>query len=736
MRWRYTYLVLMCAVLAVLSGLRQADPLVLQRIRLVAFDTFQKWHPAAFDPGLPVRIVDIDEASLAALGQWPWPRSDLARLIDRLDGAGAAAIAFDMVFPEPDRLSPQAIAPRLPGGEETAAVRAALARLPGNDEVFAQSIARAPVVMGFVGSKQATSKTLPPSPAEIEVRGDDPADFVLPFQAAVANLPVLTAGAHGAGFINWVAEQDQIIRKLPLLIRIKDRLYLSMAADALRLAQGTANVLVVASGAEGESGFGACTGIVRLLIGAATVPTDQNGQMWIRFSKSDPRRYLSAAKVLDGAIPVDEIKGRIILIGTSAAGLLDIRATPLEPAMPGVEAHAQAIEQMLTGRHLVRPDFATGAEIVLVLAVGALLALLIRRFGAGAAFVTGGIVIVGTLAAAWAAYARLGWLLDPVYPVAALTVVFVIGTGYQHLKAEAERNRVRFAFGHYMAPALVARLAADPSKLVLGGENRELTLMFADVRGFTRRAEGLTPQELTTFVIELFTPLSKTIIGQEGTIDKYIGDSVMAFWNAPVDQADHAARACRAALAMLRDVEALNARWAAEAAAAGREPAPVALGIGINTGICCVGNFGSEERFDYSVLGDPVNLASRLESLNKFYGVPIVVGETTAAAASDLALVEIDLVQVRGLERPVRVFALVGDEEWRASEEFGRWARELSEMLDSFRQRRFDDAATRLSALAERQPGYAKLWGVYRARIEMLTRVPPPADWNGSMASE
>jgi serine phosphatase RsbU (regulator of sigma subunit)/CHASE2 domain-containing sensor protein len=438
-----TYWSLIAVVLLTSVIVRHWDPAPTQRVRAIAFDTYQQLSPRRFDPTVPVRIVDIDEASLAARGQWPWPRDDLATLVSRLEEMGAVAIVFDMVFPEPDRLSPEQIGKHLADHTAYADVLKTLAAEPSNDEKFAAAIARSGVVLGFVGVPGSGAASFPPQAAELEYKGDDPKLFVPSFPETVVNLSLLAAKASGAGFNNWIPEQDQIIRKLPLLMRVGDRLYPSIAAEGLRVAQGISNYLIVSSGADRERSFGTRTGVVSVHIGNVTVPTDASGQMWLRFTHSDARRYISAQSVIAGTVAPDAVKNRIVLIGTSAAGLLDIRATPLEPAVPGVEAHAQAIEQMLGGDYLVRPDFATGGEIIFSLAAGCILALAVYRTGAAIGFFVGGAAVSAVLTLSWFAYTRLGWLLDPTYATASLSAVYIAGTGYRRLVTERERNRSR-----------------------------------------------------------------------------------------------------------------------------------------------------------------------------------------------------------------------------------------------------------------------------------------------------
>lgn len=439
----FWYWVLVLGFLAAASVAHRLDSAIGVRLRAIAFDTYQQLTPRAYDPSSPVRIIDIDEASLTKHGQWPWPRTDLADLVLRLNDLGAIAIVFDMVFPEPDRLSPDLVAKRLPQDASLAEAAKTLASMPSNDTKFSDAIGKTAVVTAFVGVPNAGLDALPPRPFEIEYKGDDARLFLPAFPQTVANLPLLSKNAAGSGFNNWIPEHDQIIRKLPLLININGTVYPSIALEALRLAQGYSNYLVLSSGATGARSFGAKTGIAKVFAGKVVVPTDEAGQMWLHFSRSDPRRYISASRVLDGSVPSEEISNKIVLIGTSAAGLLDIRATPLEAAIPGVEAHAQAIEQMLAGDYLVRPDFATGAEIVFSVVVGCLLALAV--YGTGAAFgsVVGGVAVATVLALSWIAYTRFGWLFDPVFATASLTGVYVVATGFLRLVTERERNASR-----------------------------------------------------------------------------------------------------------------------------------------------------------------------------------------------------------------------------------------------------------------------------------------------------
>jgi adenylate cyclase len=728
---RLLYVLILGTVIVASLALRVWDPSPVARMRSLVFDAYQRLDPLAFDPSLPVRIVDIDEDSLKAIGQWPWPRTVLADLVNKLAQGGAAAIGFDMVFPEPDRMSPANTLRYWPDTEALAGLREEIEKLPSNDRVFAEAIGNAPVVLGFIAAPQGTS--MPEVKAGFAHGGDDPKLFAPHYPGAAASLKELQDPAQGSGSLNWIPEHDQIIRRMPMMVTVGDTLYPSFAADMLRLAQGASTYVVKSSGASGEKAFGEKTGIVKIRVGDFEVPTEANGQMWIRFTPESKERYLPAWKVLNGEVGKEDLEGRILLIGTSAAGLLDLRATPLEASVPGVSLHAQAIEQILQGAFLQRPDFATAAELFYILALGILIAFLIYRLGALGSAVVGGAAVATVIGISWYAFDTLGWLVDPIYPAIALTAIYLVGTLVIFLRTERERNRVRHAFSHYMAPALVERLADDPSRLKLGGETRDMTLLFSDVRGFTTISEGLDAEELTRFLNSLFTPLSNIILDEQGTIDKFMGDAVMAFWNAPLDDKSHPSHACNAALRMMREMETLNERWREEAEAKGRPYRPVRLGIGLNTGVCCVGNLGSETRFDYSVIGDNVNVASRLEGQSKTYDVGTVVGESTTARAPDFAFLELDLLKVKGKTEATRIFALLGDNALKRSPDFIRLSERHAEFLSRYRAQDWD-AAEALSLECENLNGARldRLYTLYRERIAFFRMNPPPPQWDGT----
>lgn len=738
---RWLSIIVPLAILGAAIVLRVMDPVPIQQLRLILFDSYQRALPRIYNPKTsPVRVVDIDDASLARLGQWPWPRTLVARLIDRLNQFGAAAIALDMVFAEPDRTSPEQMLANWPDSPERRALAARLAKSPSHDAVLARAIARAPVVTGFIMTSRKTPR-LPAVKGTFVFAGDNPRPFLRAFAGAVVNLPALSAAATGDGALNWVPDRDLVVRRATLALRLGNRIYPTLLAEALRVAQGARSYVIKSSGASGETAFGEHTGISSIRIGQFIVPTDAHGQVILHLTGPVPERTVPAWRVLAPGFDKRLIAGRIVLIGTSAAGLKDIRATPMGGGMPGVAIHAQAIEQIVAGDYITRPDWILGAEMTYLVALGLLLITIARVFNALWASLFGILAAVAAAASSWFAYSDLHMLIDPIYPTVTALFIFLAQTLISYLLTETERRRVRNAFSRYMSPDLVEQLAEHPSRLTLGGEMREMTLMFCDIRGFTTIAERYDAQGLTRLINSFLTPMTGIILDHRGTIDKYMGDSIMAFWNAPLDDPEHAVNACTAALDMYGALARLNQGWATAAVAAGQPFTAMRMGVGINTGICCVGNLGSEQRFDYSVLGDDVNLASRLESQTKTYLVDIVVGENTQAQAADHAFLEIDLIRVKGKTRPARIFALLGPPRLAADPDFVALAARHEEMIACYRAGSWDaaaalidDCATRDTTLLARRRnlrGLEELYSLYRARIAAYRTAPPAADWDG-----
>jgi len=724
-------------LLAALLGLRAADPQMLQQLRAAVFDEYQRLAPRVWEDA-GVRIVDIDEESLRRFGQWPWPRTIVADLAGRMADAGAAAIAFDIVFAEPDRTSPATILPMWAALGARPEIVELARQLPDHDTVLATTLAQTPSVAGFVLGNEDAAAALPPTPKwGIAIAGPDPRAFLTPFRGVTTNLPALDAAAKGLGSFSTGFEGSGMVRSVPFLFRLtgpnvppQREIVPSLVAEALRVAQDASTYIVRAVGASGHGGFGAETGIVDVKIGEFAAKTDANGRVRLYDTGLVPARFVPAWRVLENDLPDDALDGRIVFVGTSAVGLRDLRATPLNPVAAGVEIHAQIAEQIVTGVFLERPDWADGAEFAALAAFGAALVVLLGFKGAlaGAGVLALGLAVA--FGASWSAFATHRLLFDPVYPALAAALLYMAQTLVAYLGSEAERRQVRGAFGRYLAPALVEALAKDPSKLALGGEMKPITLMFMDIRGFTPISEQFDAHGLTRFLNRFLTRMTDSVLRAGGTVDKYIGDAIMAFWNAPMDVPEHPKRALEAALEMLARARQFDSDWRAERAAQGLAPVPVKIGIGLNTGICCVGNMGAEQRFDYSAIGDDVNLASRLESQSKAYGLSLLIAEATAEACKgDFRLFEIDLLRVKGKSRPARIFtALPGP----CDAAFDAWAALHARAVAAYRGQDWDAADAALETL--RAPAYAALAGFYEilaARIAACRNAPPPADWDG-----
>jgi adenylate cyclase len=831
--------------------LQNLDLTLIEGLRLRYFDLLQRVLLRT-ETNHPVLIVDVDDKSIEEIGQWPWPRNKIARIVDILTKAKVPAIGFDMVFSEPDRTSPDAFAGNLTNASPD--LTGLLNALPDNDVIFAESLRRSRVALGEAGA-EIGGETIQPA-ATFGWKGRSFVPYLYNFPGILPALPVLRDAAAGRGIFSLPTEIDGVVRRVPAAVRVGNQPYPSLAIDLLRVATGTKAPIIL------ESDY---AGISAVIIAGVRIPTDRNGQIWVRYGPHDPARFISAADLLAGRADLNRIAGRLILIGSSANALQDIHSTPLGYKMPGTEIMAQLIETIIKQTTLQRPHVAIGIEAIVVGIAGLLLIVLVPLLGARWTITVPILVAAAMAGSSWYLFSSNNYLIDATYPTVATAILYLVLVYFGQVAEERRRKAISRNFSQYLAPTVVKQLERDPNPPKLGGEQRDMTVMFVDIAGFTTLSERFKgdPEGLTHLINRFLTVMSREVWDREGTLDKYIGDAMMAFWNAPMNIPDHAARACAGALAMVAGLARLNDELAAEAMpvkgtgaawapaetmsrlerlesdahsgiaqaqyqlakvyrdGAGVErsvevalrwlraaadqgdaraqrnlglryargngvpqddrealfwlslaqrqldtvtedrdaaqyrlssadvdavnariaawtPSPIGsrairleMGIGLNTGLCLVGNLGSKYLFNYSVMGDPVNLASRLEAQTRTYGVDIIVSETTRAAAPGFAFLELDLIAVKGKTEAVRIFALLGTEAVAQTEQFRLLTEAHGRFLAAYRAQRWAEARDVIKACRALWDGLGELYDLYARRITIFEDDPPGPDWNG-----
>lgn len=643
---------LLLPIVSVVLGLALLifDPLPMQTLRNNVFDQYQRWHPREY-VDVPVRIVDIDEETLRRHGQWPWPRNRMAELVERLKKAGVATIGFDVLFAEPDRTSPKFMAElwHLGGAE-----RQAIVGLPDHDQILANSFHGAGVVLGSVlhgaapgpNAMDGTNAGITHDPSLRPFRyirsGDDATRQLHAFGSAIVARPELEATAAGNGALNFVPDNDGIVRRVPLVLDLAGEPVPSLTAELLRVAQGEKNYFLKAVDGAG--------GLAEIRIGALKIPTTAEGEIWVHYAGPVSNRYLPAWKVLAGDVPLALLADHIVLIGSSAQGLMDLRFSPLSGVIPGVESHAQAIEQILSGHLLVRPDWAKAAEVLAVIAGGLAISFLsIRASALTAASVTAAFLALA-LFGGWYAFQEHALLINTVTPSLIFTMAFVLGSLIHHFLSERESRWIKEVFSRYVSPNRVEYLVRHPEAMSLGGKRQECSFVFTDLADFTRLMESIDPAEAVAMLNTYLDQMIAIAFRHEGTLDRIVGDAVVIMFSAPVPQADYRARALACALEM----DAFANIYAADLRAQG-----IGFGktrIGIHSGEVIVGNFGGSTIFDYRALGDPVNTASRLESVNKLLGTDICVSEAILAGCPDAPMRPVGRLVLKGKTEAITVF--------------------------------------------------------------------------------
>ncbi|MFZ5775300.1 MAG: CHASE2 domain-containing protein [Thermodesulfobacteriota bacterium] len=681
-------------------------------------------------PAQPVVIVDLDERSLAKIGQWPWPRNTVARLIEGIGSASPKAIGLDIVFAEQDRTSPgpilDAITPLLPKTIPPAAIEAIKAdpRLD-HDAQLGAALASTPSVLGYVfqtqndSLKDETSRPFATAIVHIAPKESQLDQLTLPTAyRAILNVGAVSQG-RSEGFFNVFPDSAGTVRRVPLFMSLDGVPCPSLALEMVRIGLEEEAITIHASH-RGNDGRQTILGVS---LGNLLIPTDEQGQLAVNYRGPDRTYpYVSAADILEGR-GLGLLRGKYVLIGTSAAGLLDLRATPFSSIYPGVEVHANVIENILSVNPLTYDSYTEiGITASLIVVGGIALSLLLAHARPLVGGISGILMLVAMVCGNYLLLFSNQKIVGLTYPLFSLVVVFLLVTLVNYFFEGREKRFISAAFSHYVSPQVVRQLTEHPERLSLRGEQKKLTVLFSDIRGFTSISEGMTSEELGRFMNEYLSAMSRVIMARRGTVDKFIGDAVMAIWGAPLTDDDHAQNAVRAAFDMLAKLKELHGGWQARGLPA------LAIGVGINTGMMSVGNFGSDQRFAYTVMGDNVNLASRLEGANKIYGTSIVISEFTRAAIGDRFFCRfLDRVLVKGKALPVRIYEPVLEGvppvELRDEEE------EFLEAVDLYLDQRFAEAGQRIQSLRKRYE--RKLYDIYLDRIAHYQKNPPPSDWDG-----
>jgi len=653
-------------VIVALVGGAWLVPTPFERLRLATFDSLQRAFPWNA-PDMPVTVVDVDETSLARYGQWPWPRSELATLVDRLRELGAVSSAFDIVFAEPDRTSPAGAITQLPVTAQNK-LKSAGITFPDNDRTFAAAISKGGVTLGFGLIATPTARSVRPK-ASFAIIGGDPASNIPQFAGTVLNIPVLEDAAAGLGSISIVAGTDEIVRRVPLVELSTGQVVPSLALEALRVAGGEPTVRLRLNRAGADGGIESMT----LALGDVEIPLDREGALLLHHRPQGTTSVVSAASILDdsGDAMRANIKNHIVFIGTSALGLADLRPTPLNAFEPGINLQAAVATQILAGHFLSRPAIAVVLEMLAAAIAGAMLLGCLHRFGLWAATATGAIFLLAIGTATVVAFCFYGLLIDPILPAMTVAATFFVASLLDHFLAKRKGALLAQAFAQYLSPDLVKELYKNPDQVRLGGEDREMTFLFTDLAGFTGFAEATAPERLVATLNAYLDGLRRIATRHGGTIDKIVGDAVHVIFNAPLTQPDHASRAVGAAFEMRRFADEFAAARAHENFAFGMTR------IGINTGRAIVGNFGGATRFDYTAHGDAVNTAARLEVTNKIFATAILISKATRDGVPDVKARPLGKINLRGKEETTEVFEPLEENDPAAG-----YADRLSEILE------------------------------------------------------
>lgn len=722
-------LVTLAAVL-LYASFGQQKPSLLTTLDNRFADTMFRWR-GTVKPTQPIIIVDIDEKSLRTIGQWPWPRNTVARLIRNLGTGGAKVIGLDIVFAEADRTSPKNFVDELQQflpaqlSPETLSELKARESLD-HDLALGKALAATPSVLGYVfqtqndGLKNQADIPFPSGITHLFPNNTHYEDISLPRAYRAITNVLAVAQSRSEGFFNVFPDAAGTVRKVPLYMMMDNAPYPSLALEMVRIGRGVEEVTIQVSRQEHTR----LRDILGVEFDSTFIPTDERGQLTVNFrGPGHTYPYLSAADILAGT-GLDRVRGKYVLLGTSAAGLLDLRATPFSNIYPGVEVHANIIDNILSNDPFTHDIFSEIGITYALLVLGGLGITALLAYATPLAGGLGGLLlVVASVAGNYFFFFSHNRILGLSYPLLTIFALFLVVTLFNYFFEGQKKRFISSAFGHYVSPQIVHQLMEHPERLSLQGEQKNLTVLFSDIQGFTSISERMTSEELGHFMNEYLTAMSRIVLETKGTVDKFIGDAVMAIWGAPLEDPDHAANCVRAAFKMIAQLEILQADWQKRGLPA------VNIRIGINTGVMSVGNFGSDQRFDYTVMGDNVNLASRLEGSNKMYGTRICISEYTRAVLGEGFYCRfLDQVRVKGKDVPVRIYEPLCEGE--PDPELKRQTDAFGAALCHYANREFEEAKEIILSLNRETP--LQLYDLYLDRLAHFADNPPPEEWDGS----
>ncbi len=712
------------------------DARFLRFMELKALD-LRMFSRGKLPPGGETVIAVIDEKSLSEFGRWPWPRTTLAQLVDKLKGYGAKAVGFDIVFSEPDQNS--SLKTIIDLSKEVKKIGIQDKRVLGllnrkkmtadTDAALAESINRAKnVTLGYFFYRykkeaahiseeelEASAENIANSRYQM-IKGETvPVDAVFVHAySAITNLKPISDAAENSGYFNAFPDSDGTLRWSPLVIKFQNDYYLPLSLSLLLQYLDWPMLTLKTAG----------YGVEGVKIGDIDIPTDESGRMLINYlGPAQTFLHYSISDIINGRLSPDNFKNKIVIVGATAIGIYDMRVTPFSAVYPGVEIHANVIDNILHRNFLRQSIFTSFLDVCAIIVFGLMVGIVIPRVNAVRGVVLSLLIVTAFIVINTFIFSHFNVWLNIIYPALTMITIYLGITVYRYITEEREKKKIRGAFQYYLTASVINEMLKDPSKLKLGGDKKDLTVLFSDIRGFTTISEKITPEELVHLLNEYLTAMTNVVFKYDGLLDKYIGDAVMAVFGAPLDQPDHALRACRTALGMMEELKKLQKKWA-------EEGKPVLdIGIGINSGDMVVGNMGSDMRFDYTVVGDMVNLGSRLEGINKEYGTNIVISEYTYNDVKDVFFCrELDSVIVKGKKLPVKIYELL--DEGKDSEKWGKTVGLFEEGLLKYKQGLWDEAIASFRKCTGVKPDDAPS-KLYINRCEELKKNPPAGTWDG-----